>query len=247
MTKAKAAPSREWSGSYEYQLMRRVSEGAGPGDTVRLPARRSGHAWRALRLRLAARGLELASVGKTVFVVPLASLPLLGEFRALALDARKDKAVRRVLHDFVIDFFGERDGLPEYLVGLLARARTTGHAAVPGGELPEGRGQPRRIAPAAVSMPVVHELRRRVARLGKTQRVVLQFAADYDMRDFEGAPLHLLRAPTRAGAAALSRAVRQLEARELVHVDRSVKGRARAVRLTRAGRQALGIGYQQEP
>jgi hypothetical protein len=55
---------------------------------------------------------------------------------------------------------------------------------------------------------------------------------------FEGAPLSLMRARTRAGAAALSRALRRLEARDLVMVSRSESGRATHICLTSDGHRA---------
>jgi hypothetical protein len=81
---------------------------------------------------------------------------------------------------------------------------------------------------------------RRVAKLGKLQRSVLAFARDYAIGGYSGlAPLASWPGTTRADAAALSRAVRGLEARGLLHVTRDRRGRATHVSLSWEGREVI--------
>jgi hypothetical protein len=79
-----------------------------------------------------------------------------------------------------------------------------------------------------------------VAKLGQMQRSVLTFARDYAIGGYRGqAPLASWPGTTRSDAATLSRAVRGLEARGLLHVTRNRRRRATHISLTWEGREVV--------
>src|SRR5262249_36944382 len=89
--------------------------------------------------------------------------------------------------------------------------------------------------PPEARVTTLARLRRATTKLSKLQRSLLHFARDYD-GDWRGAPMSLMRAETPSDAAALSRALRRLEGRKLLSVQRTAGGRATYIRLTPDGR-----------
>jgi hypothetical protein len=237
--------TRWWSGSVD-DAAEMVSKGR-PGDLVphlavkgkkRVPYG-TVEEWVGLRFRLSEKGFAIVAVGANLFLAPMsaeADLPQLREIAACG--ACGDSAARAALSDLAHDLFnGEVPGLAETLMDV----SSAGHkpAEVPGGALPLLPRQRGQTAPATVNVNVVRSLHRRVAKLSRLQREILAFASHYAMgnRDGDSAPLHLRRTTTNAAAAAQSRALRRLEARGLIVVVRSEKGRATHVRLTEDGRR----------
>src|SRR5262249_8913939 len=111
------------------------------------------------------------------------------------------------------------------------------HVAVPGGELSTPLGGVRAAPPATINTGAVRDLGRRTAKLSKLQRRILAFARDLAPK-YGSAPLRLWGPTTRSEAAALSRALRRLEARDLIDVQR-FRGRAVGISLTWDGKKVI--------
>jgi hypothetical protein len=171
-------------------------------------------------------------MGRRFFIVPLATLPQVPLLRQLAAASKQDRAARAALSDFLEEGFegafgARRPALARVFAGACAESPGK-HAAVPGGDL---EAPP----PPEARVTTLARLRQATTKLSKLQRSLLHFARDYD-GDWRGAPMSLMRGKTPSDAAALSRAVRRLEGRKLLHVQRTAGGRATYIRLTFEGR-----------
>jgi hypothetical protein len=201
--------------------------------------------WRGLRHQLAHRGLTVVSAGRRLSVVAQETVPRLDLLRSLAAAAGQDGTALAALHDLIEEVVGAAPGQAKGLARAFAEAcagADRGHRQVPGGKLTGDPGARKPPPPAPVRLTAVRSLERRAARLSRLQRSILSFALNYSA-DHHGAPLELLRPKTRPGAAALSRALRRLEARRLIDVRRTDGGRATHVRLTPDGRGVLGVRW----
>jgi hypothetical protein len=211
-----------------------------PGDDLD-PRRGSPADWRALRRLLAGtRGLHAVALGDRCFLAPPAALTRANAITDLAQRAEllHDSAAAAVLLDLL-----DECGLPRGAAGAVRAACARrpvplgdfrppgadgrGPLDVPGGDPWEEEAPPpgrRGKGPPA-------------AKLSRLQLATLRFALDCGRG---GAPLALLRqGASRTRQAALSRALRRLEARGLAALERDPAGRAVRVSLTDAGRQAL--------
>jgi hypothetical protein len=220
-----------------------IVAGGQPGD--RILRRGDDTEWRLLRHRLTLRGLAVAALGRRLYIVPQEVLPRWPLLQQVAAAAKDNPSARAALQDLIEELFPPMSLRAK---STLARCFTDAcaelpgkHVVVPGGVLDKQLLTARQAAPT----PISKSLTRKTAKLSKLQRSLLTLARDYRTQRVPGryifngaAPLNLMRADTRAGAAALSRALRRLEGRGLVQVHRTESGRATHISLTADGRRA---------
>src|SRR5262245_29858864 len=137
--------SRKWT-AVRWDMDGIVADGQ-PGDRLCVREFTQEEDWRALRNRLAVRGLVVVSVGKWFFLAgpeAEAELPTLRQLAAAA--AGRDRVARRALRDLTLDLFGEVKGLADSFV---AACEPAGEQAEADQDEPAVKGGPLAAAPGA--------------------------------------------------------------------------------------------------